>query len=106
MRMIALPITLAALLAAGAAFAQGTGTTPQSGVQPQAQPQKATPEQRFLEMDTNKDGKVTKPEFMSAAEVHWTRMLERMDASKDGVVSKEEFLAPKPPRTGGQQPQR
>ena len=104
MRMIALPITLAALLAAGAAFAQGTGTTPQSGVQ--AQPQKATPEQRFQEMDSNKDGKVTRQEFMTSAELHWTRMLERMDDSKDGAVSKEEFLTPKAPRTGGQQPQR
>lgn len=101
MRNIALPITLAVLLVSGAAQAQGPG-----GQTSGQQQQQATPEQRFQEMDTNKDGKVTKQEFLSAAELHWTRMLDRMDTGKDGTVSKEEFLAPKGPRTGGQQPQR
>lgn len=93
MRKIALPIILAASLAAGAAHAQGPNG--QAG----GQPQQPTPEQRFQEMDTNNDGKVTRQEFLSAAEVHWTRMLSRMDTSKDSMVSKEEFLAAPKSRT-------
>lgn len=99
MRMIALPVVLAALLSAGCANAQGQ---PPAGGQPSQQ--QGTPEQRFLEFDTNKDSKITKQEFLAVFEQRWLRMVERLDTSKDGVVSKEEFLAtPKPPQSGGQQ---
>lgn len=100
MRKIALPLALATLLAAGAACAQG----PSDGTQGGQQQQQRTPEQRFAEFDLNKDGIVTKQEFLAAAEQHWNRMVQHMDTNKDGAISQTEFLsAPKGPRKGGQQ---
>ena len=102
MRMTVLPIAVVFALAAGCAGAQAQ--PPASGQQ-QGGHQQMTPEQRFLEMDTNKDNKVTKQEFLSPAELRWVRTLERADTNKDGMLSREEFLAaPKAPQ-GGQQPQ-
>jgi hypothetical protein len=94
MRKIALAVAL--ILAAGAAQAQG----PSAG-QPGGQGQ-MTPEQRFNNMDANRDGYLTKQEFMAQAEQRWAQMLQHMDANRDGNISREEFLAAPRPGANGQ----
>lgn len=81
--------------AGGAAHAQAPGGA--QGGQGQM-----TPEQRFNLLDTNRDGYVTKQEFMAQAEQRWNQLLQHMDANRDGIVSKDEFLSAPRPGAGGQ----
>lgn len=86
MRILALPVVVATLLAAGSALAQGQGGPP-------------SPEQRFQEMDYNRDGWVTQQEYQWAMDQRWQRMLQHVDTNRDNMVSRDEFLAaPQPPQ--------
>jgi len=72
---------------AGLAFAQGGGQgAPMMGCQ-----------QRFNSMDTNKDGQVTKDEFMAAPHhrVNAEQMFNTMDVNKQGFLSKDQFCSGK-----------
>ena len=78
---------------AGMAFAQGggqgkggQGAAPMMGCQ-----------QRFDSMDTNKDGQVTKDEFMAAPHHRGNaeQMFKTMDVNGRGYVTKDEFCSGK-----------
>jgi hypothetical protein len=78
---------------AGMAFAQGSGQgkggqggAPMMGCQ-----------QRFDSLDTNKDGTVTKEEFMKAPHQRGNaeQMFKTMDVNKDGSLTKDEFCSGK-----------
>jgi hypothetical protein len=78
---------------AGMAFAQGggqgkggQGAAPMMGCQ-----------QRFDSLDTDKDGKVTKDEFMKAPHQRGypEQMFKTMDANGDGSLTKDEFCSGK-----------
>lgn len=78
---------------AGIAFSQGggqgkgaQGTAPKYGCQ-----------QRFDELDANKDGKVTKEEFLAAPHrmANAEQNFKAMDVNGDGSLTKEEFCANK-----------
>ena len=73
---------------AGIAFAQGggQGAAPMMGCQ-----------QRFDAMDTNKDGQVTKDEFMAAPHQRDNpeQMFTAMDVQKRGYLTKDEFCSGK-----------
>jgi hypothetical protein len=57
---------------------------------------------RFVSMDTNKDGKVEKTEFMAVTHpgVNPEEIFKSRDANADGSLSKEEFCAGKGMRGG------
>ncbi len=46
---------------------------------------------RFMEMDANDDGFVTKPELMKVHEAKIDQMFSHADTDKDGKLSKEEM---------------
>jgi hypothetical protein len=78
---------------AGIAFAQGggqgkggQGAAPMMGCQ-----------QRFDSLDTNKDGQVTKEEFMATPHQRGNpeQMFKTMDANGDGSLTKDEFCSGK-----------
>ena len=73
---------------AGIAFAQGggQGVAPMMGCQ-----------QRFDSLDTNKDGQVTKEEFMAAPHQRGNpeQMFKTMDVNGDGSLTKDEFCSGK-----------
>jgi Ca2+-binding EF-hand superfamily protein len=61
---------------------------------------KAGQEARFLQLDTDKDGKLTKQELFAQSRTTSDRALEqqeaffrRLDTDRDGFVSKAEFMA-------------
>ncbi len=65
-------------------------------------------EMMFQDMDTNKDGKISKKEWMAAQE----RQFDRLDKNKDGSITKEEVksdmmdrMRQAPPPQGGRGPQ-
>ena len=72
----------------GLAFAQGggQGAAPMMGCQ-----------QRFDSLDTNKDGQVTKEEFMATPHQRGNpeQMFKTMDVNGDGSLTKEEFCSGK-----------
>jgi hypothetical protein len=78
---------------AGMAFAQGGG----QGMGAQGTAPKYGCQKRFDELDANKDGTVTKEEFLAAP--HYMANAEQnfkaMDVNNDGVLTKEEFCAQK-----------
>lgn len=45
-------------------------------------------------MDTNKDGTISKDEYMKFAEMNSGKKFATMDMNNDGVISKEEWLNP------------
>lgn len=74
-------VAVAASAFAGVALAQGKGPGPKGASGPRAG--------MFQMMDTNKDGKVTKDEFLGRA----SPFFERFDANGDGSVTKDEVTA-------------
>ena len=80
--------TAAALLAAGAAYAQPTESArPEPrGAMTRAEVEQRTAE-RFGRMDANKDGTVTQAEFAAAALARF----DKADADRDGTISVEEL---------------
>lgn len=89
MRIIAIAAVAAAV--AAPAFAQPPAGAPD-------------PAARFAAMDTNKDGKVSKEEFVATLPEQAKGMIDqfwpRLDTNSDGFLSKEE-LAAMPGRRGG-----
>jgi len=84
---------VAVFFIAGMAFAQGggqgkggQGAAPMMGCQ-----------QRFDSLDTNKDGQVTKDEFMKAPHPkdNAEQMFKARDANADGSLTKDEFCSGK-----------
>jgi len=78
---------------AGMAFAQGGG----QGKGAQGAAPKYGCQQRFDELDANKDGKVTKEEFLAAPHhvANAEQNFRAMDVNGDGSLTKEEFCASK-----------
>jgi Ca2+-binding EF-hand superfamily protein len=92
---ITLGLSLAALLAGGAAYAaQGHGKADAdgNGVVTRAEAQ-AGATARFARMDVNKDGKIDQADRQLRRETMRTRMFERLDTDHDGQLTKAEFTA-------------
>lgn len=92
MKHVGLFALISVFFITGPAFAQGggPGKGPQSGPGPGCQ-------QRFDELDANKDGKVVKEEF-SAVPHHRGNAEQNfkvMDVNGDGVLTKDELCADK-----------
>lgn len=77
---------------AGMAFAQGAG----QGQSAQGAPRMGCQE-RFDSLDTNKDGQVTKEEFMAVPHYRGNaeEMFKAMDVNGHGYITKDEFCAGK-----------
>jgi len=78
---------------AGLAFAQGGGQGKGGG---QGAPMMGC-QQRFDQLDTNKDGQVTKDEFMAAPHHRGNaeQMFNAMDVNKQGFLTKDQFCSGK-----------
>ena len=92
-KLVVLPALVTVFFMAGIAFAQGggqgkggQGAAPMMGCQ-----------QRFDAMDTNKDGKVSKDEFLAAPHQRDNpeQMFTAMDVQKRGYLTKDEFCSGK-----------
>ena len=92
-KLVVLVGLVTVLFIAGMAFAQGggqgkggQGAAPMMGCQ-----------QRFDSLDTDKDGKVTKEEFMKAPHqrANPEQMFKTMDVNGDGSLKKDEFCSGK-----------
>ena len=91
-RKIVLVIVIAALLAVGemvgtAAAQKGNPTPPPSEKMRAVSAREAAAKQLLLLMDRNKDGKVSKQEWMSFMEEEF----DRMDTDKDGYVDAKDL---------------
>ena len=84
---------ISVFLMGGIAFSQGggqgmggQGTSPKNGCQ-----------NRFDELDANRDGKVTREEFLAVPHhmANAEQNFKAMDMNSDGVLSSEEFCAQK-----------
>jgi hypothetical protein len=98
---IFLTLSMAALLAAGGAYAAQGQVQGQlrpkmdadsNGVITRAEAQ-AQATSMFARMDVNRDGKIDQADRQLRRETMKTHMFERLDANKDGTLSKAEFLA-------------
>ena len=84
------------------------GRSPTEPVPPEERPrgtERSTPrmqcEEQFAAMDSDRDGRVTREEFMAfphRAEVDREATFQFLDVSKDGVLTKEEFCAERGPK--------
>ncbi len=83
---------MAVFFIAGMAFAQGGG----QGLGAQGSPRLGC-QQRFNELDANKDGKVTKEEFLAVPHHRGNaeQNFKAMDVNGDGSLTKQEFCAGK-----------
>jgi hypothetical protein len=86
---------VAVFFVAGMALAQGGG----QGRGGQGGPMTGC-QQRFDFMDTNKDGQVTKDEFMAAPHGNPEQMFKSMDAKGQGYLTKDQFCSGKGMGTG------
>jgi hypothetical protein len=77
--------------AAAAAVALAALLLPSVAAAQKAPPQDASPQALFARIDTNSDGKVSKDEAarMPGVATRW----EELDKNKDGALSREEFVA-------------
>ena len=91
MKKLAWMVALLAL--AGVAFAEDD--------KPKDKPERPRPGQMFEEMDANKDGKVTKDEFLASHDKMTGARFGRLDKNGDGSIGKDEIPAP-PPGAGGE----
>lgn len=48
-------------------------------------------EQHYLKVDLNKDGQISKDEFMTAKQNHAESKFKKMDKNNDGLISSDEF---------------
>jgi hypothetical protein len=92
LRLVVLVGLVAVFFGAGVAFAQGGG----QGKGGQGAPGPGCQE-RFVSLDTNKDGQVTKDEFMAAPHHrdNAEQMFKTMDVNGDGSLTKDEFCSGK-----------
>lgn len=86
--MKVLAVAVVVLLGAGTLLAQGHRVRAGAGQGPDC-PQ--TWDRMVEKADTNKDGKISKEEFLA-----FHPRFEKLDADKDGTVTKEEILADAP----------
>ena len=78
--------------------AQTTDTNVEKREQKQTRGQRPSPAEMFSQMDTNKDGKLSKTEVKGPLQKDFAKI----DSNGDGFISKEELeKAPKPNRQGG-----
>ncbi len=78
--------------------AQTTDTNVEKREQKQERGKRPNPEEMFAQMDTNKDGKLSKTEVKGPLQKDFSKI----DTNGDGFISKEELeKAPKPNRGGG-----
>ena len=91
MLRLLLTFALTLVIGLGAAYAQDTSKKP-----PQ-KPQRQNVEEIFKNKDSNKDGKLSKEEFMKgvpeARKAAMEKRFTAMDTDKDGIVTKEEIKA-------------
>lgn len=90
--MLRLLLAFAVTLVIGLGVAQAQDTTKKP-----PQRQRKSVEERFKELDTNKDGKLSKEEFMKdvpeARKAAREKRFEEMDTNKDGFVTLDEMKA-------------
>lgn len=91
-KLVVLASLVTVFFVAGIAFAQGGG----QGKGAQGAPMMGC-QQRFDAMDTNKDGQVSKDEFMAAPHQRDNpeQMFTAMDVHKRGYLTKDEFCSDK-----------
>lgn len=79
-----------AILALSAVTSFGADEPKKEGEKP-----KMTPEQMFTKKDADKDGKISKEEFLKGSKdaAKSEAAFAKKDANKDGFLSKEEFTA-------------
>jgi len=77
------------ILVLSAALAFIAGSEPAAAQQPSAGGIRS--EARFNAMDTDRDGRISRSEFVSAAQARAEKAFARADADGDGYLSKEEF---------------
>ncbi len=92
MKKTSLAISLAALLAAGPAIAQTPAPSSPAPAAPSTTPAQAKPadpaETKFMTADKNKSGSLEGTELDT-----YKADMAKIDTNKDGKVSKEEFIA-------------
>ncbi len=83
-------ITTLAILALSAVTSFGADAAKKEGDKP-----KMTPEEMFTKKDADKDGKISKEEFLKGSKdaAKSEASFAKKDADKDGSLSKEEFTA-------------
>lgn len=110
-KLLFLPFALLFLLAAGCNSTKTAATEEKTAVEQRAErPQRSgerggerkTPEERFAEMDVNKDGKLVKEELKGRMAENFARI----DTNEDGSISLEELKKARPSggRPGGGRP--
>lgn len=97
MKKITLGLSLAALVAGGAAYADHHGQRPDmdtdgNGVVTRAEAQ-AHAGTMFAKMDANGDGKLDETDRAARKEERRTKMFEALDADSNGQISRSEFMA-------------
>lgn len=118
-RMLLAAAGLGALLGLGAIVAaQDPGSPPPMGGKMMRGGMDKMLERRFVDMDTNHDGVVTRPEYdayrakmrvdrEARMKDHRDQQFARMDRNRDGTLSRQEFdppPPPPPPAAGGNAP--
>ena len=105
MKKIALGISAATLMIAGAAFAahhegRPNPDTDGDGVTTRAEMQ-AHATAMFAKLDTNSDGKLDQADRDARHEAMRTMMFDKLDTDSNGSISRDEFMAFEGPRHGG-----
>jgi hypothetical protein len=109
-KLLFLPFALMLFVGAGCNSTKTAATEEKSAVEQRAErPQRGgergerkTPEERFAEMDVNKDGKLVKEELKG----RMAENFDKIDTNKDGSISLEEIKNARPAggRPGGGRP--
>jgi Ca2+-binding EF-hand superfamily protein len=90
MKVITSFLAILALSAVTSFAADGDAKKPEGKVKP-----KLTPEEMFMKKDADKDGKISKEEYVKGAKdaAKSEAAFANKDKDKDGFLSKEEFTA-------------
>jgi len=103
MKQMMIGLSLAALAAAGVAYAQSDmrpmADADSDGVVTRAEAQKHATD-AFAMMDANKDGKLDQSDRDAMHAKHMAMMFDNMDADKNGQISRDEFNAAHAPGKG------